>query len=71
MQGLYPIIRRVRRPLFVADKPPVVVGNVEPANANAALASTGPAEAGTTNQRNAKAATKQTAQPDAESGATV
>lgn len=30
MQGLYPIIRRKRVPLVVADAPPVVVGNVEP-----------------------------------------
>jgi len=30
MQTLYPIIRRVRRPLVVTDAPPVVVGNVEP-----------------------------------------
>ena len=28
--GLYPIIRRVRRPLVVADAPPAVVENVEP-----------------------------------------
>ena len=40
MQTLYPIIRRKRRPLLVAesvpDEPPgpsVVVGNVEPVNA--------------------------------------
>lgn len=30
MNTLYPIIRRKRRPLVVADKPPVVAGNVEP-----------------------------------------
>ena len=35
MNELLPIIRRVRRPLLVEDKPPVVAGNVEPANANA------------------------------------
>lgn len=35
MQGLYPIIRRQRRPLIVLDVPPVVVGNVEPVNAEA------------------------------------
>jgi hypothetical protein len=63
MQGLYPIVRRVRRPLFVADKPPVVVGNVEPANGNAGPAKTepaeqGPAEAGTTSDRNGKAASQ-------------
>ena len=32
MTNLYPIIRRKRRPLIVADKPPVVVGNVESVN---------------------------------------
>ncbi|HEU5071740.1 MAG TPA: hypothetical protein VFV96_15145 [Verrucomicrobiae bacterium] len=41
MNTLYPIIRRKRRPLFVADKPPVIAGNVEPAKAVA----TKPAEA--------------------------
>ena len=30
MDGLFPIIRRQRRPLVVADAPPVVVGNVVP-----------------------------------------
>ena len=35
MTNLYPIIRRKRRPLIVADKPPGVVGNVEPVNAAA------------------------------------
>jgi hypothetical protein len=30
MDGLFPIIRRQRRPLVVADAPPVVVGNVAP-----------------------------------------
>jgi len=30
MQGLYPIIRRKRRPLILDDVPPVVLGNVEP-----------------------------------------
>jgi hypothetical protein len=33
MQTLYPIIHRKRRPLVVADAPPVVVGNVEPVKA--------------------------------------
>ena len=33
MQSLFPIIRRVRRPLLVLDTPPVVVGNVEPVDA--------------------------------------
>jgi hypothetical protein len=37
MQTLYPIIRRVRRPLLVTDAPPVVVGNVEPVEAVAGL----------------------------------
>ena len=35
MQTLFPIIRRVRRPLLVRDTPPVVVGNVEPVRAEA------------------------------------
>ena len=35
MQTLYPIIRRARRPLLVADTPPVVVGNVEPVKVDA------------------------------------
>ena len=30
MNTLYPIIRRKRRPLIVADAPPVVVGRSEP-----------------------------------------
>ena len=30
MQGLYPIIRRQRRPFVVASVPPVVAGDVEP-----------------------------------------
>ena len=30
MTNLYPIIRRKRRPLIVADKPPVVVGKSVP-----------------------------------------
>ena len=30
METLYPIVRRVRRPLVVEDAPPVRVGNVEP-----------------------------------------
>ncbi len=30
MNGLYPIIRRVRRPLIVADAPPPAVGNIAP-----------------------------------------
>lgn len=30
MQNLFPIIRRVRRPLVVADAPPVVVGKSVP-----------------------------------------
>jgi len=33
MDGLLPIIRRKRRPLVVADAPPVVVGNVATAQA--------------------------------------
>ena len=32
MQGLLPIIRRKRRPLLVADAPPVVGADVEPVN---------------------------------------
>ncbi len=35
MNQLLPIIRRVRRPLLVEDKPPVVTGNVEPVKAHA------------------------------------
>ena len=35
MQDLYPIIRRKRRPLLVADAPPVAIGNVEPVKAEA------------------------------------
>ena len=35
MDQLYPIIRRVRRPLVVADMPPAVVGNVEPMKVDA------------------------------------
>jgi hypothetical protein len=63
MNQLLPIIRRVRRPLLVADVPPPVVGNVEPANANAETLKTeslkeGPAEAGTPNQNDAKAGTE-------------
>jgi hypothetical protein len=34
-QGLYPIVRRVRRPLVLHDKPVAVVGNVEPVQAEA------------------------------------
>ena len=30
MNGLFPIIRRKRTPLTVADAPPVVASNVEP-----------------------------------------
>lgn len=30
MNELFPIVRRMRRPLLVEDAPPVVVGNVEP-----------------------------------------
>lgn len=30
MQNLFPIIRRVRRPLVVTDAPPVAMGDVEP-----------------------------------------
>lgn len=37
MQTLYPIVRRVRRPLLVVDAPPVMVGNVEPVQPIAAL----------------------------------
>ena len=37
METLYPIIRRVRRPLLVEDAPPVMVGNVEPVQPIAAL----------------------------------
>ena len=36
MNTLYPIIRRKRRPLIVADKPPVVAGSVEPVQVVAA-----------------------------------
>lgn len=35
MQGLYPIIRRKRRPLLVDDAPPVKAGSVEPVQATA------------------------------------
>jgi hypothetical protein len=35
MNNLFPIVRRKRRPLFVEDAPPVMVGNVEPVNADA------------------------------------
>jgi len=35
MDQLYPIIRRVRRPLVVVDAPPVLVGNVEPVKVDA------------------------------------
>jgi hypothetical protein len=34
-QGLFPIIRRVRRPLVLNDKPVAVVGNVEPVQVEA------------------------------------
>lgn len=44
MQTLYPIVRRVRRPLLVTEsspdgppKPPVMVGNVEPVKVVAEL----------------------------------
>lgn len=37
MDQLFPIIRRVRRPLVVADAPPVVVGSVEPVQPVATL----------------------------------
>lgn len=37
MDGLFPIIRRVRRPLVVADAPPVVMGGVEPVQPVATL----------------------------------
>lgn len=40
MNQLLPIIRRVRRPLLVADTPPVMVGNVEPVPASAATTKT-------------------------------
>jgi hypothetical protein len=40
MQNLYPIIRRQRRPLIVAEPVTVVVGKVEPVQAVA----TGPVE---------------------------
>ena len=33
MHGLFPIIRRVRRPLVAVDVPPVVGANIEPVNA--------------------------------------
>jgi hypothetical protein len=32
MDQLYPIIRRVRRPLVVVDHPPMLAGSVEPMN---------------------------------------
>ena len=35
VNGLYPIIRRKRRPLIVADAPPTVVADVEPVQTNA------------------------------------
>ena len=42
MQGLYPIIRRIRRPLLPEDAPSVVVGSVEHVRAEAkAIASRG------------------------------
>ncbi len=40
MDGLLPIIRRVRRPLVAVDTPPVVAGSVEPVNAVASPAQT-------------------------------
>ena len=66
MNQLLPIIRRVRRPLLTVDVPPPVVGNVEPVRVEAqttdhVLQTTGPAEAGTTNEGDAK--------EDSESGA--
>ena len=38
MNELYPIIRRKRVPLVVADVPAVVVGSVEPATVDAVTA---------------------------------
>jgi len=46
MNQLYPIIRRVRRPLAVADKPPMVVGNVEPVEVKAETTDHGPQTTG-------------------------
>ena len=42
MTGLYPIIRRVRRPLIVQDAPPVNAGNAEPVAAEAKTTDNGP-----------------------------
>jgi hypothetical protein len=55
MHQLYPFIRRVRRPLIAVDAPVPVVGNVEPVKVEANTTNhgpqtTGPAEAGTTNE---------------------
>jgi hypothetical protein len=36
MMTLYPVVRRVRRPLLVQDTPPVVAGSVEPVKVEAA-----------------------------------
>ena len=58
LNQLLPIIRRKRKPLVVADAPPVVVGNVEPVQVNAKTTdhgqqTAGPAEAGTANENDA------------------
>jgi hypothetical protein len=46
MHGLYPIIRRVRRPLIVQDTPPVMAGSGEPVEANAETLKTETLKAG-------------------------
>ena len=37
MNELFPIIRRQRRPLLVADTPPAMAGNVEPVKVEASV----------------------------------
>jgi len=66
MQTLYPIVRRVRRPLLVAEpapdtppKPPAVAGNVEPVKAEAARSEVRAGRAVTPCQPKAEAAVRQ------------
>jgi len=68
MNPVFPhYVWRVRRKLLPADEPPVVVGNVEPVQVNGASRTgvqttdhgqqtMGPAEAGTTSETDAEAA---------------
>ena len=60
MNGLFPIIRRVRRPLIVDAAPPVVVDRVEPAPPVAALPVMEPVEP--PKSSDAKASSKRKAQ---------